>query len=124
MGIITGRMLCCAMLYCAVLYRNTLPTIFSKDEAVQELVLSAALPAAVMLGLGWNNALEGCLLAADEQPYVVRMYPLAVASALLQLARGYWAGAGLPGVWVALMTYYLVLLLAFAGRYWVYRGKL
>lgn len=104
--------------------RQTLPTIFSKDEAVQELVLSAAAPAALMLALGWNNALEGCLLAADEQPFVVRMYPVAVAAALTQLARGYWAGAGLPGVWVALMTYYLVLLVGFAGRYWVYRGKL
>lgn len=104
--------------------RDTLPTIFSSDEAVQQLVLSAALPAAVMLGLGWNNALEGCLLAAEEQPYVVRMYPCAVAAALLQLARGYWADAGLPAVWMALMTYYLVLLVGFAGRYWVFRGKL
>ena len=87
-------------------------------------MLSAAAPAALMLALGWNNALEGCLLAADEQPFVVRMYPVAVAAALTQLARGYWAGAGLPRVWVALMTYYLVLLVGFAGRYWVYRGKL
>lgn len=87
-------------------------------------MLSAALPAAVMLGLGWNNALEGCLLAADEQPFVVRMYPWAVAGALLQLARCNWLDLGLPGVWVALMTYYLVLLVGFAARYWVYRGKL
>lgn len=115
---------CCCCVAPTPTHRHTLPAIFTKDEQVQELVLSAALPAAVMLGLGWNNALEGCLLAADDQPFVVRVYPCAVAAALMQLARCYWAGMGLPGVWVALMTYYLVLLVGFAARYWVYRGKL
>lgn len=127
----TPAVLCCAVLClpaslapCPLSNRHTLQTIFSKDEAVQQLVLSAALPAAVMLGLGWNNSLEGCLLAADDQPFVVRMYPCAVAAALLQLGWGYWAGSGLPGVWMALMVYYLVLLIGFAGRYWIFRGKL
>lgn len=116
----------CALLDCVphAPCRHTLPTIFTQDPEVQRLVVTAVLPAAIMLGLGWNNALEGCLLAADEQPYVVRVYPWAVLGALSLLGAGYWSASGLPGVWLALMVYYLVLLVGFVARYWWYRGEL
>jgi Na+-driven multidrug efflux pump len=104
--------------------RHALPSIFTSDPEVTEVVLSAALPAAAMLSLACNSALEGCLLAADEQAYVIRMYPWAVGTALLLLGAGYWSDAGLPGVWLGLMAYYLVLLVGFAARYWLYRGRL
>lgn len=82
-------------------------------------MLSASLPAALMLSMSWNSALEGCLLAAEQQHFVVRMYPPAVGAALGLLAAGYWADAGLPGVWLALMSYYLVLLVGFMARYFL-----
>jgi Na+-driven multidrug efflux pump len=104
--------------------RHSLPGIFTQDPEVQQLVLTACPLAVLMLSLGWNNALEGCLLAADEQPYTVRVYPWAVGAALALLAVGSWAGGGLPGVWLALTTYYLVLLVGMGARYFVYRGRL
>lgn len=164
---------------------DLLSSAFTHDVPVRTLVGGAALPATVMLSLGWNNALEGCLLgawqhasslrtraacvvccsalragaccaclcallsrstrapapnclpcaartsraphnhtAADDQAYVVKVYPLAVATALAQLARTAHGGLGLPGVWWGLAGYYFVLLVGFAGRFFVFRSKI
>jgi hypothetical protein len=46
----------------AVAARHLLSGLFTRDAAVRQLVGGAVLPATVMLGLAWNNALEGCLL--------------------------------------------------------------
>lgn len=43
-------------------FRRQLPRFFTHDQGVLTIVHSAVLPAALMLGLSWNNALEGCLL--------------------------------------------------------------
>jgi hypothetical protein len=61
---------------------------------------------------------------ADDQPYVVKVYPYAVAGALLQLGRAGLRGLGLPGVWWGLVGYYLVLLAGFGGRFFVFRSRI
>lgn len=42
--------------------QHRLSRIFVSDKEVLALVGSAAVPATLMLGISWNNALEGCLL--------------------------------------------------------------
>lgn len=119
-----------AAVSCAVLAmltyhnRQLLCGLFTGDAAVRQLVGGAVAPATIMLGLAWNNALEGCLLGADDQPFVVKVYPYAVAAALLQLGRAWLRGLGLPGVWWGLVGYYLVLLAGFGGRFFVFRGRI
>ncbi|WIA21753.1 hypothetical protein OEZ85_000915 [Tetradesmus obliquus] len=119
-----------AAVSCAVLAmltyhnRQLLSGLFTGDAAVRQLVGGAVAPATIMLGLAWNNALEGCLLGADDQPFVVKVYPYAVAAALLQLGRAWLLGLGLPGVWWGLVGYYLVLLAGFGGRFFVFRGRI
>jgi hypothetical protein len=55
---------------------------------------------------------------------VVKVYPYAVAAALLQLVRSGLYGLGLPGVWWGLVGYYAVLLAGFGGRFFVFRGRI
>jgi hypothetical protein len=47
--------------------RQLLSGLFTADAAVRQLVGGAVLPATVMLGLAWNNALEGCLLGECQR---------------------------------------------------------
>jgi hypothetical protein len=61
---------------------------------------------------------------ADDQPYVVKVYPYAVSAALLQLGCSGLSGLGLPGVWWGLVGYYLVLLAGFGGRFFVFRARI
>jgi hypothetical protein len=61
---------------------------------------------------------------ADENAYVVKVYPVAVAGCLLQLGHTVVSGSGLTGVWWGLFIYYLGLLLGFANRFWFHRGHL
>jgi hypothetical protein len=61
---------------------------------------------------------------ADDQPYVVKVYPYAVSAALLQLGRSGLLRLGLPGVWWGLVGYYLVLLAGFGGRFFVFRARI
>ena len=113
--------------------RARLPRAFTRDAEILRLVARAEAPAALMMALAWNNALEGCLLAFDLAPFVVRAYPFAAAAAAAQLlltaaaqaggaaaaaaATEAAAGAALRGVWRALCLYYGVLLAAFAARF-------
>eukprot|EP00877_Chromochloris_zofingiensis_P010786 jgi/Chrzof1/5961/Cz16g21310.t1 len=105
-------------------FRRQLPRFFTHDQGVLTIVHSAVLPAALMLGLSWNNALEGCLLGADDSAYVVKVYPWAVVCCLTQLALTTFYVGQLTGVWWGLAIYYLVLLLGFAGRFWGWRAKI
>jgi hypothetical protein len=72
------------------LLRHTLPTLFAHDEGLLSLVQKALPPAALMLALAFNSAVEGALLGADDAPYVVRCYPFGVGCCLLSLWGGDW----------------------------------
>eukprot|EP00775_Hariotina_reticulata_P006234 gene6234-6471_t len=50
-----------------------LTSLFTQDVVVKAAVSSAALPATIMLGLAWNNALEGCLLAGSRSTSLAAM---------------------------------------------------
>ena len=63
-------------------------------------------------------------VGADDNAYVVKVYPLAVAVCLVELAITAAHDRGLTGVWWGLWIYYLVLLLGFAHRFWFRRNKL
>lgn len=52
----------CCCCCCLSLPRQLLSGLFTRDAAVRQLVGGAVAPATIMLGLAWNNALEGCLL--------------------------------------------------------------
>jgi MATE family multidrug resistance protein len=106
--------------------RAVLPGLFVQDVGVLALVASAVLPACVMLALSFNNALEGCLIGAGDSLFVVNVYPWAVTFCMAVLALAYFSGAGLGGLWWAMVVYYAALVTMFSARYWVksFRGKL
>jgi Na+-driven multidrug efflux pump len=68
--------------------RRALPALFARDAALLALLSPALLPAALMLSLAFNAALEGVLLGADDASYVVRSYPWAVGCCLAALWGG------------------------------------
>lgn len=102
--------------------RDILPRLFVNDPEVLAIVRSAIIPACCMLAFSWNNALEGCLIGADDANYVVNTYPWAVSIALGVLGSTYWAGMGLPGIWWSLTGYYIALVAWFGARYWGFVG--
>jgi len=97
--------------------RDFLPLVFVQDPAVLAILRTAMLPACAMLAFSWNNALEGCLLGADDQGYVVGTYPWAVSAGLIVLAASYKLGYGLPGIWWSLTAYYIALVTSFGSRF-------
>jgi len=105
--------------------RDVLPRILVDDPRVLATVASSLPAAVVMLALSVNNALEGCLLGADDQSFVINSYPPGVIVGLGVMWLSQRRGLGLPGVWWGLATYYGALVAWFGARYlpWVPGGR-
>lgn len=109
------RSRCSRLLSSTLLLRLCCP--LAQDPAVLSILQTAMLPACVMLAFSWNNALEGCLLGADDGNYVVGTYPWAVSAGLLVLGASYKMGFGLAGIWWSLAVYYAALVTWFGSRF-------
>jgi len=103
--------------------RYVVPRLFIADPTVMGVLQTAMLPACVMLAFSWNNALEGCLLGADDQNYVVGTYPWAVGMGLAVLGASFKMGFGLRGIWWSLAVYYMALVAWFGSRFVVPMNK-
>ena len=94
---------------------------FTADPAVHLASTAAMVPTAAMAAGLWLKVPEGVLIGAGDGRYV----SLAFVPAFAVTAAGLWAtgrwGLGLPGIWAALLAYYVVLITSFLFR-WLARA--
>ena len=103
--------------------RSVIPRIFTDNVGVVNMVEGSTLLMCVMLALGWNNALEGVLMGANDTEFVINIYPVCVALFVVMLGAVHVAGFGLPGIWGALVLYYVGLACCLSARFWVGRFR-
>lgn len=109
-----------AVMACATwALRSVIPRIFTDNVGVLSMVEGSALLMCMMLALGWNNALEGVLMGAQDTDFVINIYPVCVGVFAVMLGVAQVAGLGLPGIWGALVLYYMGLACCLSARFWV-----
>jgi len=103
------------------LCRGPMIAAFTADPAVHLASTAAMVPTAAMAAGLWLKVPEGVLIGAGDGRYV----SLAFVPAFAVTAAGLWAtgrwGLGLPGIWAALLAYYVVLITSFLFR-WLARA--
>lgn len=98
--------------------RSFIPRIFTDNVGVLSMVEGSVLLMCTMLALGWNNALEGVLMGAQDTDFVINIYPVCVGVFVVMLGAAQIAGWGLPGIWAALVLYYVGLACCLSARFW------
>lgn len=98
--------------------RSVVPRIFTDNVGVLQMVQGSVLLMCVMLALGWNNALEGVLMGAQDTDFVINIYPICVGVFAVMLGAAHVGGWGLPGIWGALVLYYVGLACCLSARFW------
>jgi MATE family multidrug resistance protein len=102
------------------LCRGPMIAAFTSDPAVHFASTTAMVPTAAMAAGLWLKVPEGVLIGAGDGRFV----SLAFIPAFAVTSVGLWAtarwGLGLPGIWAALLAYYVVLIASFLYR-WVAR---
>jgi len=99
--------------------RGPIIAFFSADPAVQACAEVAMVPMAGMVLLSWFKVLEGVLIGVGDGTFVATAFMPAFAVTGAGLALSHFAGWGLSGVWLSLLTYYVFLFGALSGR-WMY----
>eukprot|EP00892_Ulva_mutabilis_P008551 jgi/Ulvmu1/6068/UM027_0046.1 len=99
--------------------RGVIPRVFTDNAGVVSMVEGSVLLMCAMLALGWNNALEGVLMGADDTEFVINIYPVCVVAFIVMLGVAQLAGWGLQGIWGALVLYYVGLACCLSARFWV-----
>jgi len=103
------------------LCRGPMIAAFTSDPAVHFASTAAMVPTAAMAAGLWLKVPEGVLIGAGDGRFV----SLAFVPAFAVTSAGLWAttrwGLGLPGIWAALLAYYLVLIASFLYR-WLARA--
>ena len=99
------------------LCRGPMIAAFTSDPPVHFASTTAMVPTAAMAAGLWLKVPEGVLIGAGDGRFV----SLAFIPAFAVTSVGLWAtarwGLGLPGIWAALLAYYVVLIASFLYRW-------